>query len=246
MPPRSSSRPFTQALPQQSCLRVQLQHDFISSQHRRGFHATPCPSERTRPQTRLRRDMYAWLSGPGKALRDPLPSSSNYLSAYDRQGNLNRLKERRERAGDAASAEEAEENEEGIQTRELAEGVSEEEVGMRADRRKMQRLEQRDLDQRDGIPPERISDLRPYPLNRDFVSQRVLSEELRQKIYELVVREGLDIKSVSAAYSVDIRRVAAVVRLMSIEKKWISEVSRICRPPSSNTPSMMIPIQKFD
>ncbi|KAL9112719.1 MAG: hypothetical protein Q9227_003022 [Pyrenula ochraceoflavens] len=40
--------------------------------------------------TRLRRDMFGWLNGPGQSFRNPLPNSTNYLSAYDRRGQLMR------------------------------------------------------------------------------------------------------------------------------------------------------------
>lgn len=32
--------------------------------------------------------MFAWLQGPGENFRHPLPGSTNYLSAYDKRGNL--------------------------------------------------------------------------------------------------------------------------------------------------------------
>ena len=75
------------------------------------------------------------------------------------------------------------------------------------------------------LPVFQQRDLRPYPLNQQFRSQAVLSEALREKIYELIVEEGIDLKSVSATFGVDIRRVAAVVRLKSLEREWVSEVS---------------------
>lgn len=53
----------------------------------------------------------------------------------------------------------------------------------------------------------------------------MLSPELRQELFRQVADRGADITSVSAAFGVDIRRVAAVVRLMTVEKKWIEEVS---------------------
>ena len=84
--------------------------------------------------------------------------------------------------------------------------------------------------------------MRPYPLNQQFRSQTVLSEELREKIYELIVRERIDLKSVSATFGVDIRRVAAVVRLKSLEKQWVAEVSTSSNPEITPD-SMMISIQ---
>jgi hypothetical protein len=66
---------------------------------------------------------------------------------------------------------------------------------------------------------------RPFPLNPNFVSQPVLSEEAREAVWRAIMVEGQPIKAVSARYGIDIRRVAAVVRLMEIEKAWDKEVS---------------------
>src|SRR5438876_628033 len=38
--------------------------------------------------TQRRRKFYEWLNGPGAALKEPLPGSTNYLGAYDKYGNL--------------------------------------------------------------------------------------------------------------------------------------------------------------
>lgn len=167
--------------------------------------------------------MFAWLNGPGKVFKDPLPNSTNYLSAYDREGNLLRMKraEQQKELNDR----ELDEDEETLQSQDLDNGMSEAEVLQRSSERQQKRMEQEDLDLREGIPRERQSDLRPYPLNANFQSQPVLSEELRERIYELVVDEGIDIKSVSGTFGVDIRRVAAVVRLKTIEKQWLEAVS---------------------
>lgn len=65
----------------------------------------------------------------------------------------------------------------------------------------------------------------PFPANRNFVSDPVLSEEAREEIWRRVVKQGEAIKTVSANFSVDMRRVAAVVRLKEVEKAWEREVS---------------------
>lgn len=168
--------------------------------------------------------MFDWLNGPGKVFRDPLPNSTNYLAAYDREGNLLRMK-RAEQQKQKETKEELDQDEETLQKQDLESGLDEAEVMARADERAKKRLDREDLESRNGIPKERQSDLRPYPLNQNFSSQPVLSEELRNRIYEMVVEENFDLKSVSAAFGVDIRRVAAVARLKTIEKKWVSEVS---------------------
>ena len=66
---------------------------------------------------------------------------------------------------------------------------------------------------------------KPFPNNPFFTSQPVLSEESREEIWRKVVQEGEAIKSVSANFGVDMRRVAAVVRLKEVEKAWEREVS---------------------
>ena len=79
------------------------------------------------------------------------------------------------------------------------------------------------------MPSERPQDLKPYPENPFFVSQSVLSEGLREQIYKRVVHSGDELKSVSVLFGVDVRRVAAVVRLKTLEKQWLSEVSAAAR-----------------
>ena len=147
--------------------------------------------------------MYEWLNGPGKVFRSPLPNSTNYLSAYDKQGNLLRTRDQRNSRSSVRVG-----RDEDLASQEEAEG-GEEEV-------------QKDPN---TIPRERQADLRPYPLNRDFRAQTVLSEELRNVLYKQVVEDGIDITTVSAVNNVDTRRVAAVVRLKTIENQWIKEVS---------------------
>jgi len=65
----------------------------------------------------------------------------------------------------------------------------------------------------------------PFPCNPDFRSEPVLSEAAREKIWHAVIKNGMPLKAVSAQYGVDMRRVAAVVRMKEIEKQWEREVS---------------------
>ena len=128
--------------------------------------------------------MFEWIDGPGKNFRYPLPDSTNYLSAYDKDGQLRRG---------------------------TVEG-----------------------DDTEATPPERgvkiaresIQDLRPFPINPTFVSQRVLSEELREAIWKAVKVDGESVMAVSAQYGVEMRRVGAVVRLVELERRMRAEVSR--------------------
>jgi hypothetical protein len=211
MPPRVGARASNITAPQQ-CLRtssnarqsVASQRDFSQSSGQQ-FHAT-CKND-----TRLRRNMFSWLNGPGRVFREALPGSTNYLSAYDRSGNLTRLR---------AGAEQEEENKVDVSKLNAEEKAKYE-----------QDKEAKAAEDRNKLPRERASDLRPYPLNMDFRSQSVLSEELRQEIYKKIVDEKVDLSIVSALYGVDMRRVAAVVRLKTIEKNWVSEVC--CVAPSA-------------
>ena len=65
----------------------------------------------------------------------------------------------------------------------------------------------------------------PFPNNPAFRSEPVLSERARQMVWHAVMVKGMPLKAVSAEYSVDVRRVAAVVRLKEVEKRWEREVS---------------------
>lgn len=65
----------------------------------------------------------------------------------------------------------------------------------------------------------------PFPLNPLFRSQPVLSDKLKDVIWNKVVERGEALKSVSQEFGVDVRRIAAVVRLKEVERNMISEVS---------------------
>ena len=246
MPPRISPQRLSQPSSCQ-CFRTRPSPPAAETNTRQ-FHCSPNHAARTRSSnTKLRNDMFAWLNGPGKVFKNPLPNSTNYLSAYDRQGNLLRLKRQEQQQLEEGKQEELDEDEETLQTRDLESGMDEAEVMKRANERAKKKADKLDLESRDGIPKERQSDLRPYPLNFNFVSQAVLSEELREKIYELVVVDEIDLKSVSAAFGVDIRRVAAVARLKTIEKQWVQEVSHHQSLSHSTCEGsyMMIAISKY-
>ena len=169
-------------------------HSRPNPQFARPFSSTPVP------RTKLRRDMFAWLNGPGSAFKHPLPGSTNYLSAYDRRGKLLRVQD----TPDAATSENSR----------AVEGQQGQEQG----------------GTKDGdvvVPRESQQDRKPFPLNPAFVSQSVLSEELRNAIYDHVVVRGKSVRAVSVLFGVDMRRVGAVVRLVELERRWIKEVCHI-------------------
>ena len=64
----------------------------------------------------------------------------------------------------------------------------------------------------------------PFPMNPLFRSQAVLSEAMREQIWEQVVVRNESLKAVSAVFHVDVRRVAAVVRMKQVEKQWQAQV----------------------
>ncbi|CAD0081846.1 unnamed protein product [Aureobasidium vineae] len=212
MPPRVGPR-AGQIAGSQQCVRttgnarqsVASQRDFSQSSGQQ-FHAT-CKND-----TRLRRNMFSWLNGPGRVFREPLPGSTNYLGAYDRSGNLMRLR---------AGAEQENDQENKVDVSKLND---EEKAQYEKEK------EEKAAEDRNSLPRERASDLRPYPLNNDFRSQSVLSEELREEIYKKIVDEKVDLSTVSALYGVDMRRVAAVVRLKTIERNWASEGKKLATP----------------
>lgn len=65
----------------------------------------------------------------------------------------------------------------------------------------------------------------PFPQNPLFRSQPVLDEQTRELIWEKITQRGESLKAVSAEMGVDVRRVAAVVRLKEVERQWVKDVS---------------------
>ena len=168
--------------------------------------------------------MYRWLNGPGGVFKNPLPGSTNYLNAYDQSGNLIRAPK------DRTSAENHEtkvENADDEELEELPEGTED----LRPSRKRSQRNESAQVDAR-TIPKETAEDLMPFPLNKTFRSQAVLSEELKDAIWKRVMEDGKSVRDVSAVFGVEMRRVAAVVRLKAVEKEWEKQV---CFPYSGFT-----------
>ncbi|KAI0838081.1 eukaryotic mitochondrial regulator protein-domain-containing protein [Hypoxylon sp. FL0890] len=80
---------------------------------------------------------------------------------------------------------------------------------------------------------------RPFPLNPQFQSQPVLDDRAREMIWEKVMCKGETIKAVSAQLGVDIRRVAAVVRLKEVEKDWIAKGKKLAKPYAKAVLSML-------
>ena len=188
--------------------------------------------------------------------RRPLPGSTNYLNAYNKQGKLIRQalqnqqdeeldqqrkgqRRKQNRRGDEADEEEREAKAEEV--------LPDEEIARREET--VQRLEAAATPsygkeaEKKKLPPEQPADLRPFPLNPNFTSERVLSEELREIIYVRVKEQERPIREVSAEFNVSMERVAAVVRMKQMERDWLAKVRpHLVTCPSQSTHCMMISI----
>ena len=139
--------------------------------------------------------MFMWLDGPGRNFKDPLPGSTNYMSAYDRRGNLLR-------------------SDIDVRTK-----PSTNEDTESADAAALERAAKEKT-----LPKETPEDMRPFPLNQQFRSESVLSEAAREAVWEKYAQGGKTVRVISVEMGVDMRRVAAVIRLKQIEKNWEDQV----------------------
>ncbi|KAJ4290263.1 hypothetical protein N0V90_010478 [Kalmusia sp. IMI 367209] len=238
MPPRLRSPNFPSAVP--SCPPVRLQSISPSTRTARDFSQSSC-----RQVTLRRRKFYEWLNGPGRALKQPLPSSTNYLGAYDKFGNLVRAGQGRpsEKETDTnAKEQDPSKNVEGLEKAEgetTSEGQESLEELDAAARQEAKAEQAGKKDDEEKLPPETVEDLRPYPLNKFFRSQPVLSEDLREAIYQFVVKEGKTVPLASITFGVSNERVGAVVRLKQMEKQWIAQGKTLAMPYSKAVLEML-------
>jgi hypothetical protein len=65
---------------------------------------------------------------------------------------------------------------------------------------------------------------RPFPNNPHFFSEPILSEELRNEVYNRVVGQKKSLRAVSVELGIDMRRIAAVVRLVELETRQRAQV----------------------
>ena len=197
-------------------------HTLCKSCLQRSFSSSP-----SLPQTKLREQFFAWLNGPGENFRYPLPGSTNYLSAYDKRGNLLRGR------GQEQKAESSNQSPPGV-------NLTADAAALEAAANETQEDPQ--------LPKESLDDLRPFPLNKNFTSQSILSDEMKLEIWDRVQKQGKSVRQVSIEMGVDMRRVGAVVRLMEVERRMKEQVSKQARPfhfCATHTISMMNN-QKFD
>ncbi|KAJ5947447.1 hypothetical protein N7466_000462 [Penicillium verhagenii] len=71
---------------------------------------------------------------------------------------------------------------------------------------------------------------RPFPNNRNFVSESVLSEDLRNEVYVRVVEKKKSLRAVSVELGIDMKRIAAVVRLVELERRQKSQGKPMALP----------------
>ncbi|KAL5118700.1 hypothetical protein ACEQ8H_003377 [Pleosporales sp. CAS-2024a] len=216
----------------------------------RDFSHTSCQQDTLR-----RRKFYEWLNGPGSGLKDPVPGSTNYLGAYDKYGNVVRAppdwkrpikddpEDRPWKASFMKAAEgtkspkdEAAKAPEGQEDLDTLEAAIQE--GKAGDEEKKASVKE-DATENNKLPPETAEDLRPFPLNPFFRSQPVLSEELREAIYQRVKKDGATVSLASVEFGVSNERVGAVVRLKQMEKEWIAQGKHLAMPYSKAVLAML-------
>ncbi|KAF9696843.1 hypothetical protein EKO04_005521 [Ascochyta lentis] len=246
MPPRIRSSKFS-SLPrpspsQSSSTRPQsITHNAPPS---RQFSQTPCQQVTLR-----RRKFYEWLNGPGRQLKEPLPNSTNYLGAYDRYGNLVRAGPGYQRGAAKPQEEgqtkltettnEAAASTDEVKTPEGQESLDELESAARQAEADKKSADAAGKEDDSKLSPETVEDLRPFPLNQYFRSQPVLSEDLREAIYQRVKRDGATVSLASVEFGVSNERVGAVVRLKQMEKEWVAQGKTLAVPYSKAVLNML-------
>ncbi|KAJ5417077.1 uncharacterized protein N7487_000627 [Penicillium crustosum] len=83
------------------------------------------------------------------------------------------------------------------------------------------------LKQRDNEGSDKA---RPFPNNQNFFSEPILSEELRNEVYNRVVEQKKSARVVSVELGIDMKRIAAVVRLVELEKRQRAQGKPLALP----------------
>ncbi|KAF1973943.1 hypothetical protein BU23DRAFT_589390 [Bimuria novae-zelandiae CBS 107.79] len=242
MPPRLRASHLSASV---SYISVRPQSIAQPARTARDFSQSSC-----RLVTQRRRKFYEWLNGPGRPLKQPIPGSTNYLGAYDKYGNLVRAGSVPEKTSDKDKEAEAKAKAkakagitEGQQTADEATAEGQESLekldeALRQQAKEEQAEKKKKTDEQQ-LSPETMEDLRPFPLNKFFRSQPVLSEELREAIYQFVVKEGKPVPLASITFGVSNERIGAVVRLKQMEKQWIAQGKTLAMPYSKAVLEML-------
>ncbi|KAJ5619278.1 hypothetical protein N7510_003262 [Penicillium lagena] len=158
MPPRIQSRRVSNTLLPYLSSSSSSPASHSSLLTSRQFSSTPAQ------QTKLRREMFAWLNTTGATLKHHVPGETNYVT--------------------------------GVVRNVMSDGGSK----------------------------------LPFPNNPSFFSEPVLSEELRNEIYARVTKQQKSIRAVSVDMGIDMNRVAAVVRLVELEKRQRAQGKPLALP----------------
>ncbi|KAI0999654.1 hypothetical protein K3495_g8542 [Podosphaera aphanis] len=150
--------------------------------------------------------MFQWLSRIGQKFKEPMDDTPNYLGAYSPDGSLRRVVERvmTHRR----------------QTERLRELIKKKPEKSEELLRELEEREKKFADERNTPPELTRRDMMPFPANKDFVSEPVLGPWLQNQIWEDVMLHGMTVREVSAQRGVEMSRVAAVVRLLEVERLW--------------------------
>jgi hypothetical protein len=198
MPPRIP--PPTTVLPLPS------PHTHCTTCLRRGFSSTSQLEQRNVAKTRNRAMFWAWINTFGKNFVQPQDGfDSNYLTAYKPNGERRDANSKggRARGSPRAAAKDGEDT---------------------ADARALEDAAIEDTSRTGAQESPRF----PFPMNRNFSSETILSEALRLEVWKRVQVEKQSVRQVSADLNIDMRRIGAVVRLVEVEKRMRAEV----RPPT--------------
>lgn len=193
--------------------------------------------------------MLSWLNQAGKEFKVPRDDRTpmylgglNSLARFEENKASNAAAAAKKQEGSVDPQEETEENDNDDPNVE-GEGFDPSQKERRDAEGRTGELEERG---KHGVPDEEKrpigpSELTPFPLNRAFSSQPVLSEKLRELIYLKAVDDKMSIRRISADSGVTMERVAAVIRMKQMERDWVKQVSHHC--PFPPQPDMMMPFQ---
>ncbi|KAK6335929.1 hypothetical protein TWF730_003304 [Orbilia blumenaviensis] len=78
----------------------------------------------------------------------------------------------------------------------------------------------------------------PFPLNQMFHAHPVISTEFREEIV-LRMKAERSVRRISAELNCEMERVAAVIRLMEVERRWVEQNRPLCTEMQSRIHSMM-------
>ncbi|KAI9726963.1 MAG: hypothetical protein M1828_000311 [Chrysothrix sp. TS-e1954] len=189
----------------------------------RTFSTTP-----SRQLTVKRKIFYNWVQKVGKNFATPQQGGTNYVTCYDREGKLIRdveakareqeVKEIAAENADPERKKRVDEDDESVYDEDS--DVGEDELGAKASAKRARSGKKEGEEKKVN---KRKEDLQPFPHNREFRSEPILSTAMRDEIYSRIMEKGKTIRQVSQEMQVEMKRVGAVVRMKTMEQDWIKE-----------------------